>query len=101
MLFNKSYSDVINMSEEMFRVELQHLTLGETLTLKNFLILIWERTVKMKDALIQKHNSSDTSEEEKNKIAKTIQGMLSKMMVLELKVCLLKDREAVLLENRI
>lgn len=89
-----TFSQIVDMKEPEFRdlLEKGNLPLGETLSLKNLLNLTYDHMVEVKDALIAKFNDKATDEKTKADIDVVFAGMISKMMSIELKCCILKER---------
>lgn len=89
-----TFSQIVDMNETDFRNLLKESNppLGDTLSLKNLLNLTYDHMVEVKDALVAKFNDEVTDEKTKADIDVTVAGMISKMMSIELKCCILKER---------
>lgn len=89
-----TFSQIVDMNETDFRNLLKESNppLGDTLSLKNLLNLTYDHMVEVKDALVAKFNDEATDEKTKADIDVTVAGMISKMMSIELKCCILKER---------
>lgn len=98
---DKNYTQIVDMSAKEFKeyVDLCKPTLGETLSLKNFLNLTYDSLNAHKEDLIKKHNEPNTSEEDKSKITKTVKDILTVMLHLESKCCILKERADLLVKQ--
>lgn len=94
MFTEKRFSEIIDMTVEEFNdlIEKSNLTLGETLSLKSLLTVQYNQMNLQKNALLEKHNEPDTTEDTKEKIVSTVKAMLAKMMSIEYKVCVLNNR---------
>lgn len=94
MFTEKKFSEIIDMTVEEFNdlIEKSNLTLGETLSLKSLLTVQYNQMNLQKNALLEKHNEPDTTEDIKEQIVYTVKAMLSKMMSIEYKVCVLNNR---------
>ena len=94
MFTEKKFSEIIDMTVEEFNdlIEKSNLTLGETLSLKSLLTVQYNQMNLQKNALLEKHNEPDTTEDIKEQIVSTVKAMLVKMMSIEYKVCVLNNR---------
>lgn len=94
MFTEKKFSEIIDMTVVEFNdlIEKSNLTLGETLSLKSLLTVQYNQMNLQKNALLDKHNEPDTTEDTKEQIVSTVKAMLSKMMSIEYKVCVLNNR---------
>lgn len=89
-----TFSQIVDMGESEFRdlLEKGNPSLGDTLSLKNLLNLTYDHMVEVKNALVAKFNDEATDEKTKADIDVMVAGMISKMMSIELKCCILKER---------
>ena len=94
MFTEKKFSEIIDMTVEEFndRIEKSNLTLGETRSLKSLLTVQYNQMNLQKNALLEKYNEPDTTEDTKEQIVYTVKAMLVKMMSIEYKVCVLNNR---------
>ena len=94
MFTEKKFSEIIDMTVEEFNdlIEKSNLTLGETLSLKSLLTVQYNQMNLQKNALLEKHNEPDTTEDTKEQIVSIVKAMLVKMMSIEYKVCVLNNR---------
>ena len=93
-LTDKKFSEVIDMTAEEFKGFLEECnpSLGETLSLKNLLNVVYDSINTNRELLITKYHNSDTSEEDKTEIDTVVAGIVKYMLSIEYKCCLLKER---------
>lgn len=73
-------------------VEKQHLNVGVTKSLSIYLSSIYNQLVQTKDALIKEFKDPNSDNYHSKKVIKTVEGIYSKMILLEQKAEYLNDR---------